>query len=220
MRGETSRTVLDCMAYGLPVIVNANGSMAELASDCVSLLPDNLSSTELALEIDRLWQNSAVRHLIGTNAKKKIATEHWPVSVAAQYFDAIEEFHQEREYSAEKIMNKLERFHETNKTFPIIRQKSELRNNFSLFTDKSKLFFESVRELIDEWIQRGQDKIGLLVGEKKREVSDRSNSPMPVADQAQSRADRLYIDVTWTARMKAHKRDRESSAKNFTRFCF
>ena len=56
-RGETSRTVLDCMAYGVAVIVNANGSMAELASDCVSLLPDNFSIAELANEIDRQWQD-------------------------------------------------------------------------------------------------------------------------------------------------------------------
>ena len=39
-RGETSRAVLDCMAAGLPVIVNAHGTAAELPDYAVYKLPD------------------------------------------------------------------------------------------------------------------------------------------------------------------------------------
>ena len=42
-RGETSGTVLDCMAHRLPTIVNAHGSLAELPLDSVLLLPDEFA---------------------------------------------------------------------------------------------------------------------------------------------------------------------------------
>jgi hypothetical protein len=45
--GETSAAVRDCMGYGLPVIVNAHGAMAELPSDAVFMLPDEFSNNEL-----------------------------------------------------------------------------------------------------------------------------------------------------------------------------
>ena len=41
-RGETSAAVFDCLAYGVPTIVNANGSMVELPEGSVLMLPDKL----------------------------------------------------------------------------------------------------------------------------------------------------------------------------------
>ena len=40
-RGETSAAVFDCLAYGVPTIVNANGSMVELPEGSVLMLPDD-----------------------------------------------------------------------------------------------------------------------------------------------------------------------------------
>src|SRR5690606_7526450 len=47
-RGETSRAVLDSMAAGLPVIVNAHGANRELPSSAVYLLNDACSITVIA----------------------------------------------------------------------------------------------------------------------------------------------------------------------------
>nr|WP_274378616.1 glycosyltransferase [Desulforamulus profundi] len=41
-RGETSAAVLDCMNYGLPAVVNAHGSLAELRRTVWSCCPMNL----------------------------------------------------------------------------------------------------------------------------------------------------------------------------------
>ncbi|MEI6414397.1 MAG: glycosyltransferase, partial [Pseudomonadota bacterium] len=47
-RGESSGTVLDTMAQGLPTLVNAHGSMAELPGDAVWCLPDEFTDAQLA----------------------------------------------------------------------------------------------------------------------------------------------------------------------------
>ena len=46
-RGETSGAVLDCMNHGLPTVVNAHGSLAELDPAAVWLLPDDFEDAEL-----------------------------------------------------------------------------------------------------------------------------------------------------------------------------
>ena len=42
-RGEMSGAVLDCMNYGLPTIVNANGNMVDLLEEGVWKLPDEFN---------------------------------------------------------------------------------------------------------------------------------------------------------------------------------
>ncbi|MEL5850201.1 MAG: glycosyltransferase family 4 protein, partial [Candidatus Igneacidithiobacillus chanchocoensis] len=89
-RGETSGTVLDCMNYGVPTIVNANGSMAELPAEAVLMLPDVFSDAELSAALERLWRNPALRSELGVRARAYIETEHDPRHCAAQYAKAIE----------------------------------------------------------------------------------------------------------------------------------
>lgn len=89
-RGETSGTVLDCMNYGLPTIVNANGSMADLQDDSVWKLPDEFDDSELVEALETLWQNPEQRQQLGARAKEIILTRHNPRSCADQYAQAIE----------------------------------------------------------------------------------------------------------------------------------
>ncbi|MEL5849774.1 MAG: glycosyltransferase, partial [Candidatus Igneacidithiobacillus chanchocoensis] len=89
-RGETSGTVLDCMNYGIPTIVNANGSMAELPAEAVLMLPDTFSDAELSAALERLWRNPALRSELGVRARACIEAEHAPRHCAAQYAKAIE----------------------------------------------------------------------------------------------------------------------------------
>ena len=92
-RGETSGTVLDCMNYGLPTIVNANGSMADLPDDGVWKLPDEFSDAQLIDALTGLWKDSNQRHTLGNCGQQIIRTQHAPRTCAEQYFSAIEQFH-------------------------------------------------------------------------------------------------------------------------------
>lgn len=96
-RGETSGTVLDCMNYGLPVIVNANGSMAEIDPEAVCMLPDEFSDTDLVEALEGLWRNPQRRHSLGLRARAVLRSRHAPEKCAEQYANAIEGFHQHAE---------------------------------------------------------------------------------------------------------------------------
>jgi glycosyltransferase involved in cell wall biosynthesis len=90
-RGETSASVLDCMAAGLPTVVNANGSMAELPSDTVLMIPDDFSDEELLEALRVLVQSADLRTEVGRRGRQQIKTHHSPRQVASRYHEIIEE---------------------------------------------------------------------------------------------------------------------------------
>lgn len=108
-RGETSASVLDCMNYGLPVIVNANGSMAELPINCVLMLKDEFSDEELVNAIETLKEDPLKRAELGKNASDYIKVNHSPQKCAEFYWKAIEEIYSEPDRHAltEAIAEKL-----------------------------------------------------------------------------------------------------------------
>ena len=93
-RGETSGTVLDSMNHGLALIVNANGSMAELDAKAVWMLPDEFSDAALIDALQTLWHDPERRCSLGVQASAIIHDRHAPEKCAAQYAAAIEDFHQ------------------------------------------------------------------------------------------------------------------------------
>lgn len=92
-RGETSAAVLDCMNYGLPTIVNANGSMNDLPDQTVFKLPDEFSDSQLTEALELIWHSSDCRNQLSAAASDFIRAEHAPVACAAQYFSEIERFY-------------------------------------------------------------------------------------------------------------------------------
>lgn len=102
-RGETSASVLDCMNYGLPTIVNANGSMAVLNDDAVYKLPDNFACEQLTEALDKLRLDKTLRQCLGEAARNIIIKEHNPQKCAERYKDAIESFYHSAVY-AEKTL--------------------------------------------------------------------------------------------------------------------
>ncbi|ABK14857.1 glycosyltransferase [Methanothrix thermoacetophila] len=93
-RGETSGTILDCMSYGLPLIVNAHGSSAELPDDAVYMLPDDFRDEELVEALELLWRDAERRESLGRRAREVISANHAPSRCAKQYCEAIERFYE------------------------------------------------------------------------------------------------------------------------------
>jgi glycosyltransferase involved in cell wall biosynthesis len=89
-RGETSASVLDCMAAGLPTVVNANGSMAELPSDTVLMIPDDFSDEELIEALRKLVYSAELRTEMGQLGRHNTKAHHSPRQVASRYREIIE----------------------------------------------------------------------------------------------------------------------------------
>jgi len=92
-RGETSGTVLDCMNFSLPTIVNANGSMADLDSKAVWKLPNEFSNEQLVEALETLRQDKTLRQSMGETARNVILKRHDPQKCAGLYQEAIERFY-------------------------------------------------------------------------------------------------------------------------------
>ncbi|HYD80944.1 MAG TPA: glycosyltransferase [Paucimonas sp.] len=99
-RGETSGAVLHCLNYGLPTIVNANGSMADLADDAVIKLPDAFDDDELTAALESLRDDAGQRARLREAASRLIRTRHDPDACARQYAEAIEAAYRRRDDTA------------------------------------------------------------------------------------------------------------------------
>jgi len=88
-RGETSRAVLDCLAHGLPVIVNAHGTFDDYDPQSLIKLGDPPTVEEVADALVRLAQDDLFRHELAQRARDLVEREHHPVRVAAAYAAAI-----------------------------------------------------------------------------------------------------------------------------------
>jgi glycosyltransferase involved in cell wall biosynthesis len=93
-RGETSGTVLDCMAHGIPTIVNAHAVMAELSERAVIKLPDVFTNEALTAKLVELREQPQQRKSIGKLAVERIRSHHAPAEIGRRYFQAIEAFAQ------------------------------------------------------------------------------------------------------------------------------
>lgn len=88
-RGETSGTVLDCMIYGLPTVINANGAMAEFPHDAVWMLPDLFTQQQLVEALEGLYRDSARRTELRAQALRLMATRNSPERCGRMYQDAL-----------------------------------------------------------------------------------------------------------------------------------
>jgi glycosyltransferase involved in cell wall biosynthesis len=89
-KGETSGTMLDCLAYGLPLVINSHGPAAEFPEGVVTKLPDQFCVADLTSVITSLWQSEADRESFSRSAVSFIGTRHAPAKVGELYKDAIE----------------------------------------------------------------------------------------------------------------------------------
>jgi glycosyltransferase involved in cell wall biosynthesis len=91
-RGETSASVLDCLLYALPTIVNAHGSTASIDDNLLVKLRDDFTVPELADALAHLHGDAGARTALGQRALAHMDAEHAPARVGRMYVDAIEHF--------------------------------------------------------------------------------------------------------------------------------
>lgn len=89
-RGETSGTVLDCMAHGVATICNAHGSFAEVPEEGVWKLEDRFTDDALIEALDALWKDPARREAQGREARAQIQGHYSPGYCGERYYQAIE----------------------------------------------------------------------------------------------------------------------------------
>ena len=89
-RGETSAAVLDCMNYGLPTIVNAHGSLADLPEDGVWKMSEQFNDLELTAALESLFRDQSRRQQLSVRAQQIIHTLHAPRACGDQYAQAVE----------------------------------------------------------------------------------------------------------------------------------
>jgi glycosyltransferase involved in cell wall biosynthesis len=89
-RGETSGTVLDCMIYRLPTVINANGSMGEFPHDAVWMLPDSFSQEQLVEALDTLRHNTARREALAAAGFALMGTRNSPERCGWLYKQALD----------------------------------------------------------------------------------------------------------------------------------
>jgi glycosyltransferase involved in cell wall biosynthesis len=89
-RGETSRTVLDCLAYGVPLIINAHGPMDEYPNDCLIKLPDDFDVSELTNALEKMRANTTLRQRLSANGIACIKAIHAPAATVQGYVEVIE----------------------------------------------------------------------------------------------------------------------------------
>lgn len=140
-RGETSGTVLDCMNYGIPLIVNANGSMAELDKDAVWMLPDEFGDEELIHAIEALYENEVRRKQMGEKSKFVIQNQHSPEKCAKLYFQAIEAHHHRSEIGLPNIIKKLSIVDDADE-LPLVDLSECLAKNFPSPQPAKRLFID------------------------------------------------------------------------------
>ncbi|MCB1785184.1 MAG: glycosyltransferase [Gammaproteobacteria bacterium] len=83
--------VIDAMAHGLAVVVDALGEDAELPQQAVELLAAGEVADSLGPAMQRLADDAVRRRQLGENAREWVARNLAPSAIADRYHDAIED---------------------------------------------------------------------------------------------------------------------------------
>lgn len=143
-RGETSGAIFDGLAQGIPLIVNAHGSIDEFPGDILLKLDDQFSDEDLVAALDRLGKDVSLRqHLVAKSSEWLLQHRH-PVVIAEHYRSAIEQF-SGRSTAAlnERVLALLQRNAETSLQSDCVRRMGYewmARNRVRL--DKPRLFVD------------------------------------------------------------------------------
>jgi len=163
-RGETSRTVLDCMSFGLPTIVNAHGSMADYDKQTVMMISDEFDDNELVGALHMLWKNHKKRRQIGARAFAKVVNDHQPEQCALICQDAIEKIYRNANSRLNKLINDRGLAYEKHETSESEAKKVAtcLALNFPQ-SPRKKVIFLDISELVQRNVGTGIQRVVTMI---------------------------------------------------------
>lgn len=88
-RGESSKTVLDCLSAGLPTVVNNYESFCELPDDVAYKVRAEPEPREIRDAIEHIMQDEDLRCRLSKAGQAYIRSVHSPVTVAGQFAEII-----------------------------------------------------------------------------------------------------------------------------------
>lgn len=91
-RGGTPKGVLDCLAYGVPVVVNNDASYTDYSDDVVIKLSAEPPIEEIAQILEIIYADSSQRKTYISAGLRYVQNHHDPAVCAAAYAAAIHEF--------------------------------------------------------------------------------------------------------------------------------
>ena len=106
-RGETSASLFDCMANGVPAIVNVHGDTADFPEDIVHKLKGNSIVPELIAGLRLLVDNVRLRRNLSLKSREYLTKNHSPEYSAKKYFSIIENFYSDRSFNLPLELSRL-----------------------------------------------------------------------------------------------------------------
>lgn len=106
-RGETSAAVLDCLNYGVATVINANGSMADIPTDVVRMIPDEFTDEQLIAQLESLIADEGERNALAQRAQQYLHAIHNPEHCAEGYALSIEATYRAKAFGLHKLINPL-----------------------------------------------------------------------------------------------------------------
>lgn len=91
-RGGTPKGVLDCLAHGVPVVINDYASYRDYPDGVAHKIAENPSEEDVARALDRLHSDEAYRKSVAEAGRRYVKAEHDPERIAAEYACAIHDF--------------------------------------------------------------------------------------------------------------------------------
>jgi len=91
-RGGTPKGVLDCLAHGVPVIVNNEASYKDYPDDVVIKLDPEPSINEIAKKLAFIFENKNQLSAYTGKGRQYVLQNHDPVKCAAEYAAVLNEF--------------------------------------------------------------------------------------------------------------------------------
>lgn len=88
-RGETSKSLLDCLSRGIATVANAYGSLVEVPSDCASFISADFSASELSQAVRELVSCRETRKRFSRAAHHFVRKHHSPEVTAQVYETAV-----------------------------------------------------------------------------------------------------------------------------------
>ena len=199
-RGGTPKGVLDCLANGVPVVVNDYASYRDYPNDVVFKLGESPSAAEVATALELVHGSERRRAALANNGLDYVRRWHDPTSCAAQYASTIIEFSERhrattKENYAARLAPHLAGFSDRDLA---------VQNVTRSFEDIRSVRFSRPRILIDvSYIAKRDEKTGIprVVRELVR-AAYCSTNPSFTAIAVIRAGDQLIEATSWLAREK------------------